>query len=218
MIEILTESHMGMKLVIFSTSDRSLSEAKEVTQMFEEGLKAFHIKKIGFEKHEMEEYLKCIPSQYHKYITLHSNHKLRKSFKVGGLHISRTHRKKKYNSKWKLFKLKTFTRKLHFTRTFSKLSSLSANKTKYDYVFLSPVYEGISKLGHAGNFGNRSMSKFIQLSNSPVYALGGLTIDKFEECHSVGFHGVGLLGYVWNNNDLSPIQAFRAAKNKLKEL
>jgi thiamine-phosphate pyrophosphorylase len=207
-----------MNLVVFSTSDRSLSEAREVTQMFEEGLKAFHVKKSSFEKHEMEEYIKTIPSKYHKYIVLHSNHKLRKNFKLGGLHISRTHRKKRYNSKWKMFKLRKLSRNLKFTRTFSKLSTLSNNKKKYDYVFLGPIYDSISKLGHSGNFGNRSMKKYISLSKSPVYALGGVTIDKFKECKEVGFEGVGLLGYIWNNEEMTPIEAFRAAKKSIDQV
>ncbi|CAG5078481.1 thiamine phosphate synthase [Parvicella tangerina] len=207
-----------MKLVVFSTTDRSLSEAREVTQMFEEGLRAFHIKKSGFERHEMEEYLKVIPPKYHRYIILHSNHKLRKSFKLGGLHLSRTHRKKKYNSWWKMFKLRKFSRKLKFTRTFSKLSSLTKNKTKYDYVFLGPIYDSISKLGHSGNFGNRSLKRYISTSKSPVYALGGITPDKLEECKELGFSGVCVLGYIWNNEHQTPIEAFREVKNKLKEL
>lgn len=207
-----------MKLVVFSTSDRSLSEAKEVTQMFEEGLKAFHIKKSGFERHEMEEYIKVIPSQYHKYIFLHSNHKLRKTFKLGGLHLSRTHLRKRYNTSWKMFKLRKLTRGLAFTRTFSKLSSLSSEKRRYDYVFLRPIYDGISKLGHSGNFGNRSLKKYISMSKSPVYALGGVTADKFEECKENGFEGVGVLGYVWNNPDMTPIEAFREARKTIKAL
>lgn len=206
-----------MNLVLFSTTDRSLSEAKEVTQMFEEGLTAFHIKKSSFERHEMEEYLKAIPAEYHKYIIIHSNHKLRKTFKLGGLHLSRTHRKKKYDSWWKMFKLRKFNPSLKFTRTFSKLSTVSSHKKKYDYVFLSPIYESISKLGHAGNFGNRSLEKYLKESRSPVYALGGVTPAHFEECNSLGFSGVALLGYVWNNKELSPIEAFRKAKEEIRK-
>lgn len=207
-----------MDLIVFSTSDRSLSEAKEVTQLFEEGLTAFHLKKSSFESHEMEEYIKAIPSKYHPFIVLHSNHHLRRKFNIGGLHLSRTHRKKKYNSWWKLFRLRSFSGKMKFTRTFSKLSSLSENKTKYDYVFLSPIYDSISKIGHSGNFGNRSLKKFLQLSKAPVIALGGVEADKFEECKELGFHGVGVLGYIWNNESMSPIEAYRFAKEKLSSL
>lgn len=186
--------------------------------MFEEGLKAYHIKKSGFEKHEMEEYIKAIPTEYHKYIILHSNHKLRKTFKLGGLHLSRTHRRKKYNSWWKLFKLRKLSGGLKFTRTFSKLSALADSKKKFDYVFLGPVYDSISKLGHSGNFGNRSMKKFIASSKSPVYAIGGITPDRLEECKEVGFEGVAILGYIWNNDSLSPIEAFREVKKTLREI
>lgn len=207
-----------MNLVVFSTTDRSLSEAKEVTQMFEEGLLSFHIKKSAFEKHEMEEYIKAIPEEYHKYIILHTNHKLRKKFKLGGLHLSRTHRKKKYDSWWKMFKLRTFNPSLKFTRTFSKLSTISSHKKKYDYVFLSPIYESISKLGHSGNFGNRSMEKYLKQSKSPVYALGGVKPELFPECNQIGFAGVAVLGYIWNNPELTPIEAFRKAKEEIKQL
>lgn len=207
-----------MELVVFSTPDRSLSEAKEVIRLFEEGLTCFHLKKSGFERHEMEEYIKSIPSKYHPYIFLHSNHQLRKKFKIGGLHLSRTHLKRRYNSRWKMFKIRYLSGSLKFTRTFSKLSTLSSNRKKYDYVFLSPIYDGISKLGHSGNFGNRSMKKNIELSKSPVYALGGVTAEKIEECHEVGFSGVGLLGYIWKNEEMSPLEAFLEAKKRVEQL
>lgn len=207
-----------MKLIVFSSPDRSIAEAKEVTQMFEEGLKYFHIRKTNFSRDELISYLNAIPSKYHSKIVIHSQHALKKAFKLGGLHINRTQRKKKFKSKFKFWLFKKVNSRLYFTRTHSKLSSLTDDTLVYKYVFLSPIYDSISKIGHAGNFGNRSIEKYVKLSKSPVIALGGVDVDKFQECKELGFEGVAVLGYIWNNDIMSPIEAFRKAKETLKNL
>ncbi len=207
-----------MKLIVFSSSDRSISEAKEVTEMFDLGLEYFHLRKSSFQQNELCAYLDAIPKKYHKRIVLHSNHHLKKVYKLGGLHLSRTHRKKKYKSSWKFWKFKMMNSGLYLTRTYSKLSTLSDDKRSYKYVFLSPVYDSISKIGHSGNFGNRSIEKYVQLAKSPVIALGGIEQERFKECKDLGFDGVALLGSIWNNNSKTPIEAFKAAKNAIEEL
>lgn len=207
-----------MRLIVFSSSDRSISEAKEVTEMFKLGLEHFHLRKSSFQQNELCSYLDVIPKKFHNRIVLHSNHHLKKAYKLGGLHLSRTHRKKKYNSKWKYFMFKTFNSGLYITRTYSKLSALSDDNRVYKYVFLSPVYDSISKIGHSGNFGNRSIAKYVKLAKSPVVALGGVEIEKFKECKELGFDGVALLGSIWNNESHSPLEAFIKAKEALKEL
>jgi thiamine-phosphate pyrophosphorylase len=207
-----------MKLIVFSSSDRSISEAKEVTEMFELGLEHFHLRKSSFQQNELCAYLDTIPKKFHKRIVLHSNHHLKKAYKLGGLHLSRTHRKKKYKSKWKFLKFKMFNSGLYITRTYSKLSALSDDKRLYKYVFLSPVYDSISKNGHSGNFGNRSILKYVNLAKSPVIALGGVEVDKFKECKELGFVGVAVLGDIWNNEKLTPIESFKKAKEVIDKL
>ncbi len=207
-----------MKLIVFSSPDRSIAEAKEVTQMFDEGLECFHIRKTNFSRDELISYLNAIPSKYHSKIVIHSQHALKKAFKLGGLHINRTQRKKKFKSKLKFWLFKKMNSRLYFTRTHSKLSSLTDDKYVYKYVFLIPIYDSISKISHAGNFGNRSIQKYVKLSKSPVVALGGVDVTKFQECKDLGFDGVAVLGYIWNNENRSPIEAFRKAKDSIKNL
>jgi thiamine-phosphate pyrophosphorylase len=207
-----------MKLIIFSSSDRSVSEAKEVTEMFDLGLKFFHLRKASFQQNELCAYLDVIPNKYHKRIVLHSNHHLKKAYKLGGLHLSRTHRKKKYKSGFKFLMFKMMNSGLYLTRTYSKLSTLSDDKRAYKYVFLSPVYNSISKIGHSGNFGNRSIEKYVKIAKSPVVALGGIEISKFKECKELGFDGVALLGSIWNSEEETPLEAFKSAKKALENL
>jgi thiamine-phosphate pyrophosphorylase len=207
-----------MNLIVFSSSDKSLAEAKEVVQMFENGLEFFHLRKANFTRNELISYLDAIPKKFHKQIVLHSNHNLKKAYKLGGLHLSRTHRKKKYKSAWAFWKFRLLNSGLFVTRTYNKLSDLSEDKRIYKYVFLSPVYDSISKIGHSGNFGNRSIEKYVGLAKSPVIALGGVEVDKFEECKKLGFSGVALLGSIWNDPDRKPLEVFLHAQKTLKEL
>ena len=207
-----------MKLILFSSADKSISEAKIVAEMFEHGLEFFHLRKTGFNQNEICAYLDIIPKKYHNKIVLHSNHHLKKIYKIGGLHVSRTQRKKKYTSRWKFWKFKFMNSGLYLTRTHSKLSTLSEDKKTYNYVFLSPIYDSISKIGHSGNFGNRSIEKYIKMAKSPVVALGGIDVSKFEECNELGFYGVGILGCIWNNEDLEPLEAYLEAKKAIETI
>ena len=206
-----------MKLVVFSSHDKLHSETKHVVQLFENGLETFHLRKPDFSSKEMFEYINLIPSQYHKYIVLHSHHKLAKKFKLKGLHCSRMHRKKKYNTKFKFFLLKMKHPTLLLTKSCHKIHKIDENSSRYSYVFLSPIYESISKKAHGGLFSERQLSKALTKSEQHVFALGGVDETKFEELKNYGFYGVALLGAIWNT-EKSPVDAYTAAQDKIDAL
>ena len=79
-----------------------------------------------------------------------------------------------------------------------------------DYVFLSPVFDSISKTGYAAAFPDGAeLSDRLICSRYPVYALGGVTRERLEEVHALGFAGAALLGAVWEAAD--PVAEFQAA-------
>lgn len=206
-----------MKLIVFSSPNNFHSEIKPLIKMFKEGLEVFHLRKPKFSASEMNEYLELIPDSYKNRIVLHTHHKLAKKHLLKGIHLTNNHRKKKYSSNFKftLLKLKhplwTISRTCHRTHTIEEVSG------KYTYIFLSPVYDSISKDSHAGNFSFRSIKLILPKSNKKVYALGGIEESKFEELQELGFYGVALLGTIWST-EKNPVDVFISARNKIEAM
>ena len=100
---------------------------------------------------------------------------------------------------------------------FHSLEELTAHKGKYEYAFLSPVFDSISKEGYKSKFRHR-LHRFSQIkseliraiSGKAVIALGGIDEDKIETCRELGFAGVAVLGAIWNSS--SPIEKFKRLK------
>jgi len=206
-----------MKLIVFSSHDSFHSEPRHVVQMFEHGLEAFHLRKPDFSSKNLCEYLKLIPSKYHDRIVIHSHHKLAKKFNLKGVHFSRVHRNKKYNSKFKylLFRLKFGN--ILITRSCHRIHKLEENPKRYAYVFLSPLYDSISKEAHGGLFSERHLAKALAQKKRKVFALGGVDKTKFTELKELGFEGVALLGAIWNS-DSNPLDIFLDAQDAIKNL
>ena len=46
-----------MRVVVFSSADKSRSEVNDVIRMFENGLECFHLRKPKFRRKELEKYI-----------------------------------------------------------------------------------------------------------------------------------------------------------------
>jgi thiamine-phosphate pyrophosphorylase len=186
-----------MKIVIISSPDTIENETKDVVRMFEMGLQYFHIRKPKFSKKQMVEYINSIPSEYHRRLILHSYHQLTFKYKLGGIHLSRSHMKrgKTYNL------IQWFKRRMHpsliITRTFHKLTDINSDLQRYSYCFLSPVFDSISYSTLSAGFSRRTLLVVIPQSRQPILAMGGVSIENIRKVAELGFHGAALLGSIW---------------------
>lgn len=204
-----------MQLVVFSSTDRSITEIDDLVQLFEEGLQTFHVRKPRLGKQELEDYLNAIPKKFHNRIVLHTFHRLRSDFRLKGLHLSRHHRTTKYTTRFRFRRLKLLNPRLIFTRSCHSVEELNEEKKNYDYVFLSPIYSSISKSNYDSNLNHSEIMEALPSSQQNVFALGGIDIDKLSDCRSMGFSGVALLGAIWNS-EKKPIEAYRQALLELE--
>ena len=206
-----------MKLIVFSSHNGLHSEPKQVVSMFEHGLETLHLRKPKFSSKDLVEYLELIPSEYHDRIVIHSHHKLAKKFNLKGVHFSKVHRDKNYNTKLKYLTFRLKFRNILTTRSCHKIHKLEENANRYSYVFLSPMFESISKKSHSGLFNNRHITKALATKKHTVYALGGVDESKFKDLNDLGFEGVALLGAIWNTEQ-EPLNAYLSAVEVIKDL
>jgi len=175
-----------MKLVVVSSPKNHPDEIAEVIKMFDLGLEYFHIRKPRMGKKQLAEYIKQFPMKYRERIVIHSYHGLASKLKLGGIHLSRKHRKRGKFYQLKLSIKQLVNRKMRVTRTFHKLTDVTNDRRKYAYTFLSPVFDSITHSTLSGGFSKRALLVMIPQAKQPVLAMGGVTSDRFEEIKELG--------------------------------
>ena len=82
------------------------------------------------------------------------------------------------------------------TRSCHSFDEVVRYKHECDYLFLSPIFDSISKSNYHSNFSHDELfeaSKSGVIDNK-VIALGGVTFDKLPYLQSLHFGGVAMMG------------------------
>lgn len=79
------------------------------------------------------------------------------------------------------------------------LDELRLIADNYDYAFLSPIFDSVSKQGYKSAFTIESLRAGAAqgLIGKRTYALGGVGCDNINIIKQIGFGGVAVLGNVW---------------------
>ena len=181
-------STLNFQLII--TSPKFLKNENElISSLFKAGLKVLHLRKPDATKAEYEQLLNSIPQKYHERIMLHDFFELTEKYNVRGVHLNR--RNPEYNG----------TKKAKISKSCHSIQELEIID-EYDYVFLSPVFDSISKEGYRANFSHEELLIASQtgLINEKVIALGGINGDTLPLLSSYKFGGIGLLGAIWGDD------------------
>ena len=122
-----------------------------------------------------------------KCIHLHDHHDLAETYELGGIHLNARHTEKpaRYTG--------------CVSRSCHSLEEVSRHKSACDYVFLSPIFESISKTGYASAFTEEALRRAAEdgVLDEKVIGLGGVTVDKIENLKVWNFGGAALLGAIW---------------------
>ncbi|MBI4946560.1 MAG: thiamine phosphate synthase [Bacteroidetes bacterium] len=204
-----------MKLILISPSKPKDSEIPLLLHMFEEGLPTYHLRKTKFSTRELKQFISDIPQKYHERIVLHTHHELAIKFHLKGIYITRSHKKNKVRLwlKKKWFKFRN--NKIQITTTFRYAGKLYEKNLRYNYVFISPVFDSPSGKSQAG-FTENNLRPFLQKTKYKVIARGGVSIDKIQKAHEMGFAGMAFDTAIWKTEN--PLQEFLKVKEKFAEL
>ena len=204
-----------MRLLVLTSSDHVKDEHDVIRQLFRAGLKTLHVRKPSFTSAQMTEYLKQFPERYRSRLVLHSHHGLAVRFKLKGIHLTEKDRKSVLKM-WKCFYYYKLRKpKLRISTSLHKTEEINKLGHKYDYVFLSPVFQSISKENHKPKFSLSRLQEAVKTAKYKVFALGGIDESKISTCKELGFKGVGLLGSIWMDN--KPVERFKVIKELCRE-
>ena len=94
-----------------------------------------------------------------------------------------------------------------------------ASKTDADYVFLSPVFNSISKQGYMSKLEPGKIKKYLKEHKKEyrckIVALGGIDRNNITSIKSLGFDGAALCGSVWETQNGS-IDSSKSVQNYKK--
>src|SRR5208283_632210 len=84
----------------------------------------------------------------------------------------------------------------------------AANRAGANFIVFGPVYDPISKSAYGPAAGVEALREACEVSDIPVYALGGITAERIEELSDCEVAGVAAIGSVFGAS--SPGDAIRA--------
>lgn len=177
-----------MKLIVVTAPTFFVEEDQIITALFEEGLDILHLRKPETPAMYSERLLTLIPDVYHKRIVTHEHFYLQEEFKLMGIHLNVRNPNEPHDYAGTV------------SCTCHSLEEVKNKKHFYDYVFLSPIYDCITKQGLPGGFTAEELRKAgkERIIDSKVMALGGITPDNILEIKDYGFGGAVVMGDLWN--------------------
>ena len=149
-----------------------------------------HLRKPGSAELQMRGLVEALPEEFRPRITLQDHLCLAPEYGLGGVHP--TSRFPDVPEGWSGL----------VSRSCHSLEELAACRDA-DYLFLSPIFDSISKKGYMSSFTDPQLRAAAgTLIDGHVYALGGVRPEHFPLLKEYGFGGAALLGHVWR--DCSP--------------
>lgn len=117
-------------------------------------------------------------------IVIHDYATLYEEFSLRGIHLNRviTHLPEGYRGSR--------------TRSCHTLEEVIRYKDGCDYLFLSPIFDSISKRGYRSSFSHEDLQRAASegIIDHRVIALGGVTPNRIPYLEALGFGGVAMMG------------------------
>jgi len=176
-------------MIIISNPLFIANEIACINSLFEAGLEVLHLRKPEASKEEMGKFISLIDNQFHSQIMIHSHYELLNSFNLMGIHFTE-------KSKCRQDEFANVSCKK--SRTVHELTELNTVKPFIDYVFLSPLFPSVSKVGYSKQWDFEELKRDLyKKRNFKIVALGGITLDNMKQVRELGFDDFALLGSIW---------------------
>ncbi len=180
-----------MKLIVITQPTFFVEEDKIITALFEEGLDILHLRKPETAAMYSERLLTLIPEKYHRFIVTHEHFYLKQEFGLMGIHLNARNPQEPNGFSG------------HVSCSCHSLEEVKKKKKYYDYVFLSPVFDSISKKGYQAAYTSEELREAAKegIIDKNVMALGGINEENILQVKDYGFGGAVVLGDLWSRFD-----------------
>lgn len=195
-------------VIVISPEQDVPNEMEILHQLFDAGLKYYHLRKPNKDYSAHQDYLNRIDKQYHNRIVVHAYHELINDFNLKGIHFKEQNRMDNMDA------FEQYLERLHrqgiwISTSFHDTQTLSACVLNLDYYFLSPVFNSISKQGYPG------LGFDVNAIDKSVIGLGGVSIENLIKLDTLGYAGAGVLGAIWTSDQ--PVTVFKSIKKHFEK-
>lgn len=198
---------MKFRLIIITAPGAGNDELQVISALFAGKLETLHVRKPGYSKAQLRQFLQQLPQKYHKRVVIHAHYSLLSQFKLKGIHLTAHSRRKRLPG--------AFDPARHtLSGSFHSLAEIARAKRTFDYVFLSPVFDSISKKGYRSAFDREELSAFLE-KHQNIVALGGVDLKNIRQIIKMGFAGAATLGFIWESKD--PVKTYFQLRSKIKQ-
>lgn len=184
-------------------------EASFLHRLFAHGVDIVHLRKPGATAEECAKLLDGLISDDRRRIVIHDFFELAQPYGLRGIHLNA--RRSTVPDGWQG----------HVSRSCHSLEEVKRYKDACCYVFLSPIFDSVSKQGYASAFTDETLREASKdgIIDHKVVALGGVTPDKIDYLQQLNFGGASMLGSV-NNLAALPesrqIEALKVVRQSVK--
>lgn len=174
-------------MIVITRPEIYEGEEEQINALLEaESSFILHLRKPSASAEEYARLLQSVPQRFLNRVCLCDHFELADQFEVGGVHLGG--RQPSYSG----------GRRLRVSKSCHGFSELEHIRD-YAYVFLSPIFNSISKVGYNAAFSQDELvaASRSHLINEKVVALGGINAETLPLLSDLGFGGVAVLGIVW---------------------
>lgn len=204
-----------MDLIIITPEINHPEETDLIHTFFANGLSKLHLRKPFFSLSDYRNFLNLIDKKLHSGISIHHHFSLLNEFPGLSAHITAQVRKEgKFTESINLSKPSMLSASFH------SWNEIEENPYPFDYVFISPVFNSISKRGYKSAIdlsaiGHVKQKMSLQNKKVPsIVALGGVNAVNMGILQQSGFDGAAVLGAIWEAED--PIASYIKIKETIK--
>ena len=186
---------MMRDVIVITKPEMFPGEADMVNTLFANGMQRLHLRKPGASEEEMAEWIGRIDLPFRQRIIVHDHHRLLRTMGLGGIHLNARNPEAPawFSAERQKRRSVTLSRSCH------SLEEIAQWKGVCDYLFLSPIFDSISKGGYTSAFTRETLLQAYHdgLFSKPVYALGGVSADNIRSIYDYGFAGAAVIGSLW---------------------
>lgn len=194
-----------MHLAVITDAVFRPDEAEVIPRLLDGEIDRVHLRKPGAAETNLRRLIESLPAALYPRLTLHDCLPLAVEYGLGGVHLNRRN------------PLPPKGFRGMESRSCHSLDEVAACREE-DYLFLSPVFDSISKSGYCAAFPEASLRDAAArgLLGARVWALGGVRPDLLPRVRAYGFGGAVMLGSIWRDTSAEGLRRTLDALRKYR--
>ena len=190
-----------MQIIVLTQDNPIKHEIDTINKLLDNGLEKIHIRKPSFSLKEYREYILQIKKEYYTRIVLHGGFDLLKEYEIGGIHLNSIQRKDE-----KLYST-VANNNISISASTHSWDEVLEEKKRFEYLFISPVFDSISKEGYTASIdlnGLGVVKQKLAIKNlycPKIIGLGGVNVPHIPILKQYQFDGAAVYGAIWRSTN-----------------